>query len=157
MELRFLKNKKFAEEAARIRDYGKLNYEGKILHKLPAISNARLNEFSAAIVYCFLKNYEHIQSENKKIASLYNELIPNQYLYQYSLKNRQIISHYKFITFIKSNKYAVSPVYDKFNQLFNILKNNNINFEFVGDNPQGVRHLCLPIFPGMNSNDVKKL
>jgi len=151
------KEKKFAVEAARIRDYGKLNYEGKILHKLPAISNGRLNEFSAAIVYCFLNNYKHIQSDKKKIASLYNELIPNQYLYQNCLKKRQIISHYKFITFIKSNKYAVSPVYDEFNQLFNILKNNNINFQFVGDNPQGVRHLCLPIFPGMNFNDVKKI
>ena len=54
------KNKKLAEEASRIRDYGKLNYEGKILHKLPAISNG-LNEFSAAIVYCFLNNYKKIQ------------------------------------------------------------------------------------------------
>ena len=116
-----------------------------------------MNEFSAAIVYCFLKNYKNIQSEKNKIASLYSELIPEKYLYQINLKKRQIISHYKFITFIKSNKYAVSPVYDEYNQLFNILKINNINFKFVGDNPQGVDHICLPIFPGMNSNDVKKI
>jgi len=151
------KNKKLAEEASRIRDYGKLNYEGKILHKLPAISNGRLNEFSAAIVYSFLKNYKNIQSEKNKIASIYSELIPEKYLYQISLKKRQIISHYKFITFIKSNEHAVSPVYDKYNQLFNILKMNNINFQFVGDNKEGVDHICLPIFPGMNYSDVKKI
>ena len=151
------KNKNFAEEASRIRDYGKINLKGKILHKLPAISNGRLNEFSAAIVYSFLKNYEKIQSHKKKIASLYSEMIPKKYQYQNDLRNRQDVSHYKYITFIKSNKFSVSPVYDKYNQLFSILKFNKINFEFVGENPEGVDHVCLPIFPDMNSNDVKNV
>ena len=151
------KNKKLAEEASRIRNYGKLNHDGKILHKLPATSNGRLNEFSAAIVYSFLRNYQKIQSHKKEIASHYCELIPNQYIYQNHLKERQVISHYKFITFIKSNKYSVSPVYDESNQLFNILKFNKINFQFVGENPQGLNHVCLPIFPGMSILDVKKI
>ena len=151
------KNKKSAEEASRIRDYGKLSHQGKILHKLPAISNGRLNEFSAAIVYSFLKNYQKIESHKQKIASFYNQLIPNKYIYQINLKTKQVISHYKFITFVKSNKYAVSPVYDKNNQLYNILKFNDINFQFVGENPQGVNHICLPIFPGMTFVDVKKI
>ncbi len=151
------KNKKLADEASRIRDYGKLNHKGKILHKLPAISNGRLNEFSAAIVYSFLKNYQRIQSHKKKIALRYSQLIPEQYLYQSHLKKRQVISHYKFITFAKSNKYAVSPVYDESNQLYNILKFNKIDFQFVGGNSQGINHICLPIFPKMNYVDVKKI
>ena len=151
------KEKKLADEALRIRDYGKLNENGKILHKLPAISNGRLNEFSAAIVYSFLKNYQSIQSHKKKIALLYSELIPDKYLYQSHLKKRQVISHYKFITFAKSNKYSVSPVYDTHNQLYSIFKFNKINFKFVGENPQGVNHICLPIYPEMNYLDVKKI
>ena len=73
------------------------------------------------------------------------------------LKKRQVISHYKFITFAKSNKYEVSPVYDTNNQLYNILKFNKIDFQFVGGNPQGLNHICLPIFPEMNNNDVEKI
>lgn len=151
------KNKQLSEEGSRIRDYGKINHEGEILHKLPAISNGRLNEFSAAIVYSFLNNYQKIQSHKKKIASYYSDMIPNQYIYQNELKKRQVISHYKFITFVKSNKYAVSPVYDKNNQLYNILKYNQVNFEFIGENSQGLNHICLPIFPGMKYADVKKI
>ncbi len=151
------KDKKLAQEASRIRDYGKFNERGKIFHKLPAVSNGRLNEFSAAIVFSFLKKYEIIQSHKKKIAEFYNKLIPDELIYQIDLKNRQVISHYKFITFIKSNKHAVSSVYDRFNQLYNILKFNEVAFEFVGKNPEGVNHLCLPIFPGMNLSDVTKI
>ena len=58
---------------------------------------------------------------------------------------------------MKSNKYSVSPVYDKDNQIYSILKDNNIQFEFVGDNPFGIRHNCLPIFPSMREDDAIKV
>ena len=151
------RDKKLAQEAARIRNYGKFDEKGKILHKLPAVSNGRLNEFSASIVLSFIKNYEKIQSYKNKIAGYYNKLIPDELIYQIDLRERQKISHYKYITFIKSNKYAVSPVYDKENQLYNILKFNEIEFQFVGDNHNGVNHICLPIFPRMDFSDVKKI
>ena len=50
-----LKSKELADESLRIRDYGKISKNGRILHKLPALSNGRLNEFSAAIVSVFRK------------------------------------------------------------------------------------------------------
>ena len=43
------------------------------------------------------------------------------------------------------------------NQLYNILKFNEIKFQFVGENHDGVNHICLPIFPRMNFSDVKKI
>ena len=83
-------------------------------------------------MFCFLKNYNKIQTHKKKIVGFYNKFIPDELIYQNDIKDRQIISHYKYITFIKSNKYAVSPVYDKDNQLYSILKFNEVEFEFVG-------------------------
>ena len=43
------------------------------------------------------------------------------------------------------------------NQLYNILKFNKIDFQFVGENSQGVNHICLPIYPEMNYLDVEKI
>ena len=53
--------------------------------------------------------------------------------------------------------HKVFPVYDKENQLYSILKDNDIKFEFVGENPLGVHHICLPIFPNMKKVDVEKV
>ena len=50
-----LKSKLLADEALRIRDYGKVSKNGRIFHRLPALSNGRLSEFSAAIVSVFRK------------------------------------------------------------------------------------------------------
>ena len=57
---------------------------------------------------------------------------------------------------MNSNKYSVSPVYDKHNQIYSILKNNDIKFEFIGDNPW-VKHVCLPILPNMKKPDAIKV
>ena len=59
------KNKDLSSKVSRIRDYGKVNLNNKIFHKLPAVSNGRLNEFSASIVYTFLNNYKKIQINRK--------------------------------------------------------------------------------------------
>ncbi len=151
------KNKDISHQVSIIRDYGKVNKNNKILHTLPAVSNGRLNEFSASIVSTFLDNYEVIKNKRKEIAFIYDELIPHQLIYQNDLKNKQELSYYKYITFVKGNKYSVSSVYDKENQLFSILNENQIDFEFVGDNPFGLKHTCLPIFPNMSKNDVEKV
>ena len=58
---------------------------------------------------------------------------------------------------MKSSKYKVSGVYDSDNQLYSILKENDINFTFIGDNPLGVEHLCLPLYPSMSELDVKEV
>ena len=130
---------------------------GRILHKLPALSNGRLNEFSAAIVSVFLENYNYIAKKREKIYELYNSLIPEGSIYQYQNNFHQEISFYKYITYLKSSKYKVSGVYDSDNQLYSILKENDINFTFIGDNPLGVEHLCLPLYPSMSELDVKKV
>ena len=49
------KNKKLAQEAARIRNYGKFDQKGKILHKLPAISNGRLKRIQCSHCILFYK------------------------------------------------------------------------------------------------------
>ena len=49
------KNQFLAEKVKKIKDYGKEKISKKIFHKLPAVSNGRLDEFSAAIVFTFLK------------------------------------------------------------------------------------------------------
>ena len=46
---------------------------------------------------------------------------------------------------------------DHFENVFPLLKDNNIQFEFVGDNPFGIRHNCLPIFPSMREDDAIKV
>ena len=152
-----LKSKELADESLRIRDYGKISKNGRILHKLPALSNGRLNEFSAAIVSVFLENYNYIAKKREKIYKLYNSLIPTSSIYQYQNNFHQEISFYKYITYLKSSKYKVSGVYDSDNQLYSILKENDINFTFIGDNPLGVEHLCLPLYPSMSETDVKKV
>ena len=152
-----IKSNLLADEALRIRDYGKVIKNDKILHKLPALSNGRLSEFSAAIVSVFLENYNYISKKRERIYKLYNSLIPESLIYQYQNNFDQEISFYKYITYLKSSKYKVSEVYDSDNQLYSILKENNIKFNFVGDNPFGVKHLCLPLFPSMNEYDVEKV
>jgi len=151
------KNKSIARKVAAIRDYGKVYLDNKILHKLPAVSNGRLNEFSAAIVQTFLENYEEIYLIKKNLAQFYDKNIPSSLIYQRNLFDKQELSFYKYITFIKKNKYSVSNVYDKENQLYSILKDNNIDFKFVGDNPFGVDHICLPLFPNMKESDLAKV
>ena len=145
----FSKIKDLARKVALIRDYGKVNLNDKILHKLPAVSNGRLNEFSASIVSTFLENYKRIYLIRKEIASIYDDNIPNKLIYQKIFTDRQKLSYYKYITFVNKNKFSVSKVYDKENQLFSILKDNEIYFKFIGENPLGVNHVCLPIFPNM--------
>ena len=151
------KNKNLANKVCLIRDYGKVNIKDKIMHKLPAVSNGRLNEFSASIVSTFLENYKRIYFIRKEIASIYDDKIPNKLIYQKNINDRQKLSYYKYITFIKQNKFSVSKVYDKENQLFSILKDNEIDFKFIGENPLGVDHVCLPIFPSMQKYDVEKV
>ncbi len=150
----FVKNQGVAIKLKKMRDYGKEKINNKILHKLPAVSNARLNEFSAAIALTILKNYEEIKEKRNRIAEIYNKSLPKELIYQINPKFTQELSHYKYITFIKSNKYSVSPVYDKENQLYSILKDNNIKFKFIGNNPYGIKHICLPISPNMNEEDA---
>ena len=151
------KNKNISNKASIIRDYGKVNLNNKIFHKLPAVSNGRLNEFSASVVYTFLNNYKKIQIKRKKLADIYDNLIPAKFLYQKNFKNKQVLSYYKYITFVKKSKHRVSSVYDKENQLYSILKDNEIQFEFVGENPLGVHHICLPLFPNMQKVDIEKV
>ena len=151
------KNQDLAKKVSLIRDYGKVNLNDKILHKLPAVSNGRLNEFSASIVSTFLENYKKIYLIRKEIASIYDDKIPNKLIYQKNLHDRQKLSYYKYITFVNKNKFSVSKVYDKENQLFSILKDNEIYFKFIGENPLGVNHVCLPIFPNMQKTDVEKV
>ena len=152
-----LKSNLLAGEALRIRDYGKVFKNGRIIHQLPAVSNGRLSEFSAAIVSVFLENYNDILKKRERIYKLYNSLIPESLIYQYQNNFHQEISFYKYITYLKSSKYKVSGVYDSDNQIYSILKGNNIKFKFIGDNPLGVKHFCLPLFPSMNESDVKKV
>ena len=76
------KNQDLAKKVSLIRDYGKVNLNDKILHKLPAVSNGRLNEFSASIVSTFLENYKRIYLIRKEIASIYDDKIPNKLIYQ---------------------------------------------------------------------------
>ena len=152
-----LQSNLIADEALRIRDYGKFSKNGRIFHKLPALSNGRLSEFSAAIVSVFLDNYIDIFRKRERIYKLYNSLIPDFSIYQYQNNFDQEISFYKYITYLKSSKYKVSEVYDSDNQLYSILKENNIKFKFIGDNPFGVKHLCLPFFSSMNASDVKNV
>ena len=129
----FFKDKKLAAKVKQIRDYGKEKSINKILHQLPAVSNGRLNNFSASIVLTFLKNYKKVITQKRKLQK-YAIPIPKKYIYQCKTTYKKEVSHYKYITFLKDNKYSVSPVYDEENQLFSILKFNNINFKFVGDN-----------------------
>ena len=151
------RDSKICEKVKKIRDYGKEKKEGIILHKLPAVSNGRLNEFSAAIILTFIRNYKKLVSQRNMIAEIYDEAIPKNLIYQYDTPYKKEVSHYKYVTFMNSNKYSVSPVYDKHNQIYSILKNNDIKFEFIGDNPFGVKHVCLPILPNMKKPDAIKV
>ena len=100
---------------------------------------------------------EKIRNNREVIANIYNNFLPEELIYQKNNKFKKQLSLYKYITFLKSNKYAVSPVYDKENQLYSILKDNDLKFKFIGDNHHGVKHVCLPIFPNMNEFDAKNI
>ena len=115
------------------------------------------NEALRIIVSVLLDNYNDIFRKRERIYKLYNSLIPDGSIYQYQNDFDQEISFYKYITYLKSSKYKVSEVYDSDNQLYSILKENNIKFKFIGDNPFGVKHLCLPFFSSMNASDVKNV
>ena len=89
-----LKDESKAKQASRLRDYGKYPLDGSLHHSLPALPNARMNDFSAAIANVIIDNYKSIIQHKEELADIYDSKLGD-----YSFKK---------INFTKS---VVSPSY----------------------------------------------
>ena len=67
-----LKDSLKAEQASRLRDYGKYPVDGQLHHSLPALPNARMNDFSAAIANVIINNYKSIIQHKEELADIYD-------------------------------------------------------------------------------------
>lgn len=153
-----LRNKCLSDEAKRIRNYGKTSVNGSIIHSLPAATNFRMNEFTAAIVNTLVHYYDDVLELRYTISTLYDEFFQEKsFIRNYDEPSAVLPSYYKYIVFNTRSDICTSPVYDHDNQLSTILRNNNVNFGLVGRENYFQEHTCLPIAPGMSTIDVSKV
>lgn len=150
-----LKDHVKAEQARRLRDYGKYPLDGQLHHSLPALPNARMNDFSAAIANVIIDNYESIIQHKAELADIYDSELG-----EYSFKNINYTgsvvspSYYKYICFVPESSIKTSPVYDHTNQITSILDENSYPYIFVGETRSWTPHICLPLTPSMNTSDI---
>ena len=144
-----------AEQASRLRDYGKYPLDGSLHHSLPALPNARMNDFSAAIANVIINNYESIIQHKEKLANIYDSEL-SDYSFKKINYTESVVSpsYYKYISFITDSPTKTSPVYDHANQINSILDENSYPYTFVGETFSWVPHVCLPITPSMNEGDI---
>ncbi len=155
-----IKDSSKAIKIRKIRDYGKfIDQQGNTKHFLPAFPNARLNEYSAAVANTVLKHYFDLLSLKIKIANFYNSKIDNNLLFSkiYNEDTVAQFSFYKYITFLKDSKFKTAQVYDRHNQLVSILKDNNLDYEFFGEEEYSRNHICLPITYSMQIKDAEEI
>ena len=155
-----VKNSAKAFEIRKIRDYGKfIDKKGLTKHYLPAFPNARLNEYSATIANTVLKHYFELLSLKIKIANFYDSNIDNNLIFSkiYNKKTITQFSYYKYICFLKDSKFKTAQVYDYPNQLVSILNDNNLSYEFFGEEEYSRCHTCLPITYSMTIKDAEEI
>tara|TARA_R110000824_G_C15217290_1_gene677216 strand:- start:1799 stop:2857 length:1059 start_codon:yes stop_codon:yes gene_type:complete len=150
-----LKDHEKAEQARRLRDYGKYTFNGKLHHSLPALPNARMNDFSATIANVIIDNYKSIIQHKKELAKIYDSKLSD-----YSFENINYTksdvspSYYKYICFVSDSSIKTSPVYDHANQISSILDENGYPYTFVGETRSWTPHVCLPLTPSMSKSDI---
>ena len=66
-------------------------------------------------------------------------------------------SYYKYICFLNDSKYKTQQVYDRDNQLISILNDNNLSYEFFGEEEYSRCHTCLPITYSMTIKDAEEI
>lgn len=153
-----LKDHVKAEQARRLRDYGKYALDGQLHHSLPALPNARMNDFSAAIANVIIDNYKSIIQHKEELADIYDSKLGD-----YSFKNinytKSLVSpsYYKYICFIPDSSIKTSPVYDHTNQISSILDDNGYPYTLVGETRSWIPHVCLPLTPSMSKSDIDEV
>ena len=150
-----LKDSLKAEQARRLRDYGKYPLDGSLHHSLPALPNARMNDFSAAIANVIIDNYKSIIQHKEELADIYDSKL-GEYSFKKINYTKSVVSpsYYKYICFIEDSPIKTSPVYDHTNQITSILDENSYPYTFIGETRSWVPHVCLPITPSMNESDI---
>lgn len=157
--LLILKDSNLAEEARKIRNYGKSLSGSSTLHSLPAAPNLRMNEFAASIVNTILTHYDNIRESRSVVASHYDNYLKSK-TWEASLQEQPVSiepSFYKYICFDIKASICTSPVYDYDNQLTSILASNKYPFRLLGDPEYLIPHTCLPLAPSMTLNDVNQV
>lgn len=155
-----IKDNNVANKIRKIRDYGKFKDEnGATKHFLPAFPNARLNEYSATIANTILKHYPDLLKMKIKIANYYNSKIDKELIFSKIYKNDILtqFSYYKYICFLKDSKFKTAQVYDTDNQLISILKDNLIEYKFIGEEEYAKEHICLPITYSMTFENAQMI
>ena len=150
-----LKDHVKAEQARRLRDYGKYSLDGQLHHSLPALPNARMNDFSAAIANVIIDNYESIIQHKEELADIYDSEL-GDYSFKKINYTGSVVSpsYYKYICFVPDSSIKTSPVYDHTNQITSILDENSYPYIFVGETRSWIPHVCLPLTPSMNKSDI---
>ncbi len=114
-----------------------------------------MNDFSAAIANVIINNYESIIQHKEKLANIYDSELSNYSFKKINYTGHDISpSYYKYISFITDSLTKTSPVYDHANQINSILDENSYPYTFVGETFSWVPHVCLPITPSMNEDDI---
>jgi len=156
--LLILESEALSTSASKIRDYGKSINNEVVTHRLPALPNARMNEFTASVVNVILKNYHTIISHKNRLAAIYDDVLgPLSYFTSNYSSQSVRPSYYKYICFLDSHKLSTSQVYDRSNQIYSILSENLVPFGFVGDEYYTLPHTCLPITPSMSLSDARSI
>ena len=126
---------------------------------MPAFPNARLNEYSATVANTILKHYFHLLNLKIKIANFYDSKIDDSLVFSNIYKEDTItqFSYYKYICFLKDSKFKTAQVYDTDNQLISILKDNLIEYKFIGEEEYAKEHICLPITYSMTFENAQMI
>ncbi len=157
-----------------LRDHGKKNPAKNIHTELGY--NWRLNEISGLLGVQQVKKAKYILKERRKIASQYDKLlknIPNLKLQEIPKEIKS--SYYKYIVFVKNTirdkvknsmykKFGIilpgevyrnlchsQPVFKKYkNEVLKIGDQSFLNAKKIAS-----EHLCLPLYPGLKTKEIK--
>lgn len=156
------------QKSATIRNYGKQNG----LYTLKGL-NWRMSEFNAVAALWQTLDSKRILSERRKIARKYNNIIENKYYHPLCLDSRIESSYYKYVVYLSDgidrktlkkvlkNEYNIAlpsevyqypchkePVFQLYDGVL------NLNDEFYESMEIADRQICLPIYPGLQDDEI---
>ena len=130
-------------------------------------SNYRMNEMEAIIGYHHLINYKYYLDKKTKINNIYDKFLKNQVkvfktkskgnLYKYICLLKNSLEKRKLVKYLnKNNIFLSGDVYAKPLHQYQIIKKEK-KFKLPNSADICSRHICLPIYNGLNNKQIRKI
>ena len=128
--------------------------------------NAKMNEFEAAMGLCVLDDMPEIIEERKKIFNMYIDELKD--LVTFQEQNKHSTQNYSYVPIVLKNEEEMKQIKERLNgeNIFprryfypSLDTLNYIEPKQYCPTSRDIssRILCLPIYPGLNKNDQKKI